>query len=49
MVVHSQTEMLRQKIYQIIAGFEDADDTNADPYGAQQLTLFNGDRFIGPR
>lgn len=26
MVVHSQTEMLRQRIYQIIAGFEDADD-----------------------
>lgn len=26
MVVHSQTEMLRQRIYQIMAGFEDADD-----------------------
>ena len=26
MVIHSQTEMLRQRIYQIIAGFEDADD-----------------------
>lgn len=26
MVVHSQTEMLRQKIYQIMAGFEDAED-----------------------
>lgn len=26
MVVHNQTEMLRQRIYQIIAGFEDADD-----------------------
>lgn len=24
-----------------VAGFEDADDTNADTYGAQQLTLFN--------
>lgn len=23
---HNQTEMLRQRIYQIIAGFEDADD-----------------------
>lgn len=41
MVVHSQTKMLRQRIYQIMAGFEDADDTNADTYGAQQLTLFN--------
>ena len=26
MVVHSQTEMLRQRIYQIMAGFEDVDD-----------------------
>ena len=26
MVIHSQIEMLRQRIYQIIAGFEDADD-----------------------
>ena len=26
MVIHSQTEMLRQRIYQIMAGFEDADD-----------------------
>ena len=26
MVIHSQTEMLRQRTYQIIAGFEDADD-----------------------
>ena len=26
MVVHSQTEMLRQRVYQIMAGFEDADD-----------------------
>ena len=26
MVVHSQTEMLRQRIYQIMAGFEDTDD-----------------------
>lgn len=26
MVVHSQTKMLRQRIYQIMAGFEDADD-----------------------
>lgn len=26
MVAHSQTEMLRQRIYQIMAGFEDADD-----------------------
>ena len=26
LVVHSQTEMLRQRIYQIMAGFEDADD-----------------------
>lgn len=26
MVAHSQTEMLRQKIYQIMAGFEDAED-----------------------
>ena len=26
MVVHNQTEMLRQRIYQIMAGFEDADD-----------------------
>lgn len=26
MVVHRQTEMLRQRIYQIMAGFEDADD-----------------------
>lgn len=25
-MVHSQTEMLRQRIYQIMAGFEDADD-----------------------
>ena len=25
MVIHSQTEMLRQRIYQIMAGFEDAD------------------------
>ena len=41
MVIHSQTEMLRQRIYQIMAGFEDADDTNADTYGAQQLTLLN--------
>lgn len=24
-----------------VAGFEDADDTNADTYGAQQLTLLN--------
>lgn len=36
MVVHSQTEMFRQRICQIMAGFE-----NADTYGAQQLTLFN--------
>jgi hypothetical protein len=26
MVVHSQTEILRQRIYQIMAGFEDAED-----------------------
>ena len=26
MVAHSQTEMLRHRIYQIMAGFEDADD-----------------------
>ncbi|MCQ2069125.1 MAG: transposase [Bacteroidaceae bacterium] len=26
MVIHSQTEMLRQRIYQIMAGFEDADN-----------------------
>ena len=26
MVVYGQTEMLRQRIYQIMAGFEDADD-----------------------
>lgn len=26
MVVHSQTEMFRQRIYQIMAGFEDTDD-----------------------
>lgn len=26
MVVHSQTEMLRQRIYQIMAGFEDDED-----------------------
>ena len=41
MVVHSKMEMLRQRIYQIMAGFEDVDDTNADTYGAQQLTLSN--------
>ena len=26
MVIHSRTEMLRQRIYRIMAGFEDADD-----------------------
>ncbi|MBQ0127736.1 MAG: transposase [Bacteroidales bacterium] len=32
MVVHSQTEMLRQRIYQIMAGFEDADDCDMRIY-----------------
>ena len=29
MVIHSQKEMLRQRIYQIMAGFEDADDCDS--------------------
>jgi len=33
--------MLTQRVFQIAAGYEDADDTNSNNYGAQQLALFN--------
>lgn len=42
MVIHSQTEMLRQRIYQIMAGFEDVDDCDRGRMDQMIAELKNG-------
>lgn len=43
-VRHSFEEIALQRVCQIVAGYEDAndcDDTNSNTHGGQQLSLFN--------